>query len=161
MLSNHARRQRTAKRRQGERQCFTHSINVHCATSRAPQGTKMKEGQYLCRGPDSFAPGTSARGRTLDGRSNLMTRAQTANKPGPGRPRRLSRSQRPHTSRLCRQQGGRPTSAAYPWRLAAFRGRPVNGCRSQSTTPRQGMSSQAAALGSLQRRHSREKSRSP
>uniref|UniRef100_A0A9L0K1U6 Membrane associated ring-CH-type finger 7 n=1 Tax=Equus asinus TaxID=9793 RepID=A0A9L0K1U6_EQUAS len=37
------------------------------------------------------------------------------------------------------------------------RGQPFNGCRNQSTTRRRGTSSPPAALGSPQRRHSREK----
>lgn len=114
-----------------------------------PSAETQKSTHATSRAGPGAAGLQGARGRAREPggrRGSLTLRAATS---PPGLPRR---SRRPHARTS-------PTSRGrLPWRLAASPEAALNGCRSQSTTPRRGTSSPPAAFPAPpQRGHSREK----
>lgn len=111
------------------------SVNCHCATCQAQRNKihpRNQPGGTRSGGPTGAHGGRGSEASTVP----LAPRAVTS---PPGLPRH---SRRPHARTS-------PTSRGrLPWRQAASPEAALNGCRSQSTTPRRGTSSPPAAPGS-------------
>lgn len=122
----------------GEGSVRLHSVNSHCATCQA-QRKQNPPTQQAGRDPERRAlqgPAADAGARRAPSPSHSEQRpARPASRAAPG----ACTPVRPHARTS-------PTSRGrLPWRLAASPEAALNGCRSQSTTPRRGTSSPPAA----------------